>query len=118
MPDNLKISNFSQLYFNMANQKAIPKIPNSSNNSAGKTPDDEKLRAACSEMESFFIGYLMKEMRATIDKSELLSGGKGEEMFTSMLDTEIAKKSSAAGGIGLSEILMEQLTRQNRKNDP
>jgi flagellar protein FlgJ len=82
---------------------------------AGKNPvagkDDPKLQAACREMESLFINYLIQQMRATIDKSGFISGGRAEEIFTSMLDVELARKMSDAGGIGLSSILQEQLGR-------
>lgn len=79
------------------------------NPAARKT--DPQLRAVCSEMESLFINYLIQEMRATIDKSGFISGGRAEEIFTSMLDVELSRKISAAGGIGLSSILLEQLGR-------
>jgi len=70
---------------------------------------DPQLRAACTEMESLFLTYLLKEMRATVDKSGFITGGKAEEIFTSLLDVELSKKISTAGGIGLSAILLEQL---------
>ena len=38
--------------------------------------DDPQLRAACKEMESLFITHLLKEMRATVDKSGFISGGQ------------------------------------------
>jgi flagellar protein FlgJ len=80
---------------------------------------DPQLRTACTEMESLFINYLFKEMRATIDKSGFISGGRAEEIFTSMLDVELSRKISAAGGIGLSAILLEQLGgKENRKAEP
>jgi Rod binding domain-containing protein len=57
-------------------------------------------------------------MRATIDKSGLIDGGQAEEIFTSLLDAEISKKISTAGGIGLSAILLEQLGAEAaRKNN-
>ena len=79
--------------------------------------DDPKLHAACAEMESLFISHLIKEMRATVEKSGFIDGGQAEEIFTSLLDVEISKKMSAAGGIGLSAILLEQLgAKTPRKN--
>ncbi len=71
--------------------------------------DESRLRAACTEMESLFLTQLLKEMRATVEKSGFISGGRAEEIFTSMLDVEISRKMSAAGGIGLSAILLQQL---------
>jgi len=85
------------------------------NLSSGK--DDPKLQAACKEMESLFINYLIQQMRATIDKSGFISGGRGEEIFTSMLDVELARKMSDAGGIGLSSMLLEQLGRLTAGED-
>jgi flagellar protein FlgJ len=79
--------------------------------------DDARLRSACMEMESLFITHLLKEMRATVDKSGFISGGKSEEIFTSLLDVELSKKISAAGGIGLSSMLMEQLSGKAAKTE-
>jgi len=87
--------------------------------SAKKLPADKadpKLQAACIEMESLFINYLFKEMRATIDKSGFISGGRAEEIFTSMLDVEQSRKISGAGGIGLSKILLEQLGGKDNRD--
>ena len=70
---------------------------------------DGQLQTACEDMESLFLSYLLKEMRNTVDKSGFITGGKGEEIFTSLLDVEYSKQMSSAGGIGLASILMQQL---------
>jgi flagellar protein FlgJ len=70
---------------------------------------DPKLHDVCRQMESLFIHHLLKEMRATIHKSGFISGGRAEEIYTSMLDAEMAVNISAKGGIGLSEMLLHQL---------
>jgi flagellar protein FlgJ len=70
---------------------------------------DSKIDSACNEMESLFIQNMLKEMRAAIPKSGLTGGGKAEEMFTEMLDAEMAKTISASGGIGLSSEVRRQL---------
>jgi len=70
---------------------------------------DSKINTACTEMESLFIQNMFKEMRASIPKGGLMSGGKAEEMFTDMLDAEMAKTFSASGGIGLSSMVRGQL---------
>ena len=80
--------------------------------------DDPRLSAACAEMESLFISHLIKEMRATVEKSGFIDGGQAEEIFTSLLDVEISKKMSTAGGIGLSAILLEQLGAKETKKIP
>ena len=102
------------------NQRIGNTLNAAQNQAADKT--GPQLQAACTEMESLFINYLIQEMRATIDKSGFISGGRAEEIFTSMLDVELSRKISAAGGIGLSAILLEQLSpltaRQEKSNLP
>ena len=75
----------------------------------GDIQNDPELRDACLKMESLFIHHLLKEMRATIDKSGFISGGRAEEIYTSMQDAETANSISARGGIGLAQILLRQL---------
>lgn len=70
---------------------------------------DSKINSACEDMEALFIQNMFKEMRASIPKGGLISGGKAEEMFTTMLDAEMAKTFSASGGIGLSSMFRKQV---------
>lgn len=82
------------------------------------SPDDDprKLKEACSELESLFVFYLVKEMRATVPKSGLLGGGKTEEMYTSMMDVQLARDISAKRGIGIASILFEKLSKYAEQN--
>jgi flagellar protein FlgJ len=70
---------------------------------------DAEMRDVCRQMESLFIHHLLKEMRATVHKSGFISGGRAEEIYTSMMDAEMAAQISNRGGIGLSEMLVQQL---------
>ena len=79
--------------------------------------NDHQLKEACSEFESLFIFYLLKEMRATIPKSGFLDGGRAEEFYTSMLDSQLARGLSSKGGIGLSAIVLDQLNRNGKPVD-
>jgi len=76
-----------------------------------------RLKEACAELESLFIYYMLKEMRSTIPKTELFSGGKAEEIYTSMMDVQVAKELSSNGGIGLSAVLLEQLGSESKRGD-
>ncbi len=71
--------------------------------------NDPELAEACSQMESLFINHLFKEMRATIHRSGFISGGRAEEIYTSMMDAEMAAKLANRGGIGLADMLLQQL---------
>ena len=85
-----------------------------------------QLKEACAELESLFISYLLKEMRATIPKTGLISGGRAEEIYTSMLDTEISKEMASQRGIGLSSLFLDRLEsrpgdivgKNTKKNEP
>jgi len=75
--------------------------------STGGKPAD--LKNACAELESLFIFHLLKEMRSTIPKSGFLTGGRGEELYTSMFDAQIAREMASDRGIGLSTLVMDRL---------
>jgi murein DD-endopeptidase MepM/ murein hydrolase activator NlpD len=72
--------------------------------------NEKELRAAAAEFESLFINQMMKSMRETIGKSELFHGGNAEDIYTSMLDTELSKSMAKSGGIGLADMLLRQLS--------
>ncbi len=103
---------FNQQYRNQQLGNRLESVKPSTSGQA-----DPKLQAACRDMESLFLTYLLKEMRATVNKSGFISGGKAEEIFTSLLDVELSKKMSSAGGIGLSPLLLQQLGGQTEKKD-
>ena len=71
--------------------------------------ENRKLKSACAEFESFFIQYLLKEMRETVPTSGLMSGGNAESIYTSMLDAELSKAVADTGGIGLADMFATAL---------
>lgn len=71
--------------------------------------DLNRLEETCCELESIFIYYLLKEMRATVPKSDYFGGGKKEEMYTSILDQQLAKEIASKRELGISSALLEQL---------
>ena len=109
MDDKILSASLASLPINQVyqNQQIGSSLKSIKNQSADK--NDPRLQAACAEMESLFLSHLLKELRATVDKSGFISGGRAEEIFTSLLDVELSKKMSSAGGIGLSAILLKQL---------
>ncbi len=75
--------------------------------------ENEKLKEACQEFETYFIKQLFKSMKSTINKENLIGYSKAEETFTDMLDDEYSKKITEAGGIGLANMLYKQMKREN-----
>ena len=80
--------------------------------------DPEKLKKTCADLESLFLYQLLKEMRATIPKSDLLGDRKTEEMYTSLLDMELSKEISSKKEIGIATMLYHQFAGQLEADDP
>ncbi len=77
--------------------------------------NNEEMKKALKDFESLFINQMLKTMRESVGKSELMHGGSGEDIYTSMLDEELAKSISNAGGIGLEKMLMKQMSNEYGK---
>ena len=71
---------------------------------------EKKLRESCEGFESIFIQKMWEQMRATIPESGLLKG-REEKFWQGMYDQELAKTMASAGGIGLADMMYEQLSR-------
>jgi len=78
------------------------------------SPDTEqkrlKMKKACAEFESLFLYYMLKEMRSTVPKSGLISGGKSEEMYTSMMDQHLAQEIARERSLGISALFENKLS--------
>ena len=70
----------------------------------------KKLREACEGFESVFIQKMWQEMRNTLPKNGLLQG-RDEQYWQDMYDQELSKSMTSAGGIGLADMMYEQLSR-------
>ncbi|MBQ4132874.1 MAG: rod-binding protein [Desulfovibrionaceae bacterium] len=69
---------------------------------------EKQLRQACQDFEAVFIQKIWEQMRKSIPKDGYLHS-RDEEMYQSMFDVEFSKKMASAGGIGLADMLYEQL---------
>ena len=72
------------------------------------TTDSEALEEVSRQFESIFIHQMLKAMRKTVVRSELLGSFAGEQ-YESMMDEEFSKEVSKHRGIGLSEVIHRQL---------
>ncbi len=96
-----------KLLLNQATAQGV-KAPNK------RGQDPEKLRGATQQFEAVFIQQIFKEMRNTIPNDGLLQRGNAEDVFNQLQDAEVAKVMSERGGIGLSELMLQELL----KNQP
>ena len=76
--------------------------------------EEAKLQEACKEFETLFLNQMFAQMRkcAGSEGGGLMGGGQSEEMFQSMLDQERAKSWAQEGGVGLANILFQQMKDQ------
>jgi flagellar protein FlgJ len=74
-----------------------------------KGHSEQKLKTACQEFESFFINALLKSADKANPKCGLFNDKKDSDMYSSMMNMEFAKSISQGGGMGLGDILFQQL---------
>lgn len=83
--------------------RAAPTASNSDGNG------NDKLRKCCADFESLLIYEMVKTMRRSISKCDLLHGGEGEELFEQLFDQEICRSLCERQGFGLGDMLYSQL---------
>lgn len=74
--------------------------------------DDKKLREATKDFEALFIKQMLDSMKKTVNKSGLLDGGMGQEIFEDMLYDEYSKQMADTANLGISEMMFAQLSTQ------
>ncbi|HNR89889.1 MAG TPA: rod-binding protein [Spirochaetota bacterium] len=77
-----------------------------------RKPVDKRLMDACVEMESLFVSKMLKEMRKTVQKGEMLHGGFAEEIFEDMLYDNYALEMSKTANMGLAKMLYGELSKK------
>ena len=79
---------------------------------AHKGQNPEKLRAAAQQFEAVFIQQMYKEMRKTVPDDGLIQRGNADDIYSQMQDLEAAKRTAEQGGIGLADLMMQQLQKK------
>jgi flagellar protein FlgJ len=90
-------------------------LPGTQGSPTGREMDPESrkvLEKTCSDFESIFIYQLLQELRKTVPKDGLLSGGGS---INSTYDTVVYQKvaqdlAERGGGIGVREMLFNQIS--------
>jgi len=73
---------------------------------------DTDLENASKQFESLLLNFMIREMRATVPESTLFPPSMAEEIFTGMMDEQIAGEMAQNGGIGISRMIFNQLKGQ------
>ncbi|MDH2299085.1 flagellar assembly peptidoglycan hydrolase FlgJ [Cobetia sp. 29-18-1] len=78
--------------------------------SSGGERQQEALEESARQFEALMLNMMLKQMRSATEKSAL-TGSQQQEMMTSMLDQQLSQQLASVGdGIGLSKILIQQLS--------
>lgn len=75
------------------------------------TPEqqDQKLKHVSELYEKQFLREMMKAMRSTVHESGFIKSSQAEKIFSEQLDQEYVEKWGAKGGIGLADMIHNQL---------
>lgn len=73
---------------------------------------DENLAEVSRRFEGLFLDILIKAMRKSVIKSDLL-GSEAQNTYQQMFDHEISKELSGSGGLGLAQVIRDQLAVNN-----
>ncbi len=79
-------------------------------NGAANSKQAAQIEKAAKDFEAIFLGYLVKSMRSTVTESSLWGDGRDMKLYRAMLDEQLATQMAENGGIGLAELLVEQLS--------
>lgn len=75
-----------------------------------RSDQDKKLREVASQLEGVFVQQMFKAMRESVPQGEgIVSGGTGEELFTSLMDQHLAAETPKHWGGGLAEAVYKHL---------
>jgi flagellar protein FlgJ len=79
--------------------------------SADTDPKDAKLRQACADFESIFVNYILRSARKALPQAGLFGDTQEAKIYKSMIDEQMAWSVTRGRGLGLGELLYEQLEK-------
>jgi len=85
---------------------------------AANDKDLTKLKEASQEFEAYFINTLFKEMRKTIQDGGLVEKSQARTTFEGMLDEEMSKSISKTGGLGLADMIYNNMLKVYSTSTP
>lgn len=103
---------YSDTYASAANQKAS-QLQNRIKNADYSRATDDELLDACKQFEAYFIEQMYKGMLKTIPQSEETSNYTSTMMdfYKDQMIQGIAEETSKQSGLGLAQMLYEQMKR-------
>lgn len=73
-------------------------------------PAHLKLRKATRQMESYFVGMLLKKMRPEAQKGGLFGEGSASATYRDMFDDSVAAEIGKRGSFGIADTLYREMS--------
>ncbi len=74
--------------------------------------ESKRLREACQGFEAMFLDIVFRSMRNTVPENTLFGESNGEKIWHSMLDTELMQNVAKSGGVGIADMMYDNLIDQ------
>ena len=97
--------------FSQMSEKNLERLRNES--AFGKMGSEKEIEKVARDFESVFLNKLLTAMRKTVPKSGLLDSF-ASDMFQSMMDEEMSKDMAKNKGMGMGEMIYNDLSKINR----
>jgi flagellar protein FlgJ len=72
----------------------------------------KELRQACRDFEALFIHKMLQTMRKSIPDNGMLDGGLAEDIYTDMLDQQIAQAAADRESLGIATVIYEEMSKR------
>lgn len=79
---------------------------------------NKSIQKVAHDFESLFTSMMLKSMRKTIGNSPLIPQSFGEKIYTEMLDDEYSNVLAKKSSLGLAELIVKELEKQENKTLP
>src|SRR5689334_12077520 len=87
-------------------------------NQSASAPQQELFKTAQKWVGQTFFGTILKQMHNSPFKSELWSGGRGGEAFSSLYDQHLAERMARGAGRGLSNAIVKHIQGEKPSQSP
>lgn len=80
----------------------------------GAAAQDPKkaLRTSAEQFEAYFIQEMMKAMRKTVDKSDLMGSSQHADTYQDLFDKEVSLQIAKRGSFGVADMFEREMTRR------
>jgi len=84
---------------------------------AAERGDEDSLKKAAAQFESYFVQTMLKDMRRTTQINGSKDTSKGMDTWNAMFDQEVADRISQGRGLGLSAMILEGLNKYRSSSE-